>query len=1141
MKPRFSLTENFLCETESGLPRSISVEKNSVYTHNHIRREDGALYIACQGNKFFLITPNLADADVCFRFRFHNTHDEYGCALYFRYDRTLRTGYCVELCREKDENFLSLCRIDREEKHILDRIDLDSDSLPDENTLCVICRGGDVQAQLNGREYAFAPGEAIIPSPGAVGMTFHSRIGEMAALHMSVESEDELPSEILLPETSAAIPLRNGGNIPYVLTWSVHRTGGISYLKYRLSGGPGERVSYPGYPRKTGQYVVETARMTSPYIALYSGNGRRLCRNTIWPGTLTVADPGLHWKELLYRYMSITDLPIEGCFPIPEDAKPRRLAFGYERFSSSGYCMQTEEQVEFIFDPATGVLLAEGKAPGAECILVSSPADKQAVRLIPDTAYAAQQVRRHMAENHYFTETEPIQFIARVQTGKPKAFLTVSTELQDAYGDFLADMPGEAAEDCWVFTHAPLPVGVYRAVFTARFGDQVLCRQKTVFEAFDPTGERCAPLESGLPALYSMPNEQQYLDRDVFDPWNPYPGCNMEHYYAISCFAGDIGLKKRIWEILPLFGRKWYVWDSDHRTLTEDEFARHHEEILRHADYCYYPLEHEWAVVRHDFIEQMSYKKKRLMPYLRDFLAEHPEYDIGLNEETENLTREQHRRLMFACYQEWMQYACERIFEDAARDNQWMRSVNPDVKRACYGPFPIYAYPLTTYNSMRYIGFPTDERLSSLLFDGFGQLEDYPFSCAYNTYKGSFLVSHVLLHAPDIAIYPEQYKSSFGGCIDGAVKDAHPPLGKYEMPTYFNVTHAYEFVYNTAHLTQNGFEFWKKRGFMHPDFPEEFEDAFVRGWKHVLHHEPKETMRGTAYLSEIPACEDEVKQDGDSLNSMNRSDAGIAYFYETARTHGLPNGFTFRWDMLGSLTPEMTDCVVLPSLENAPEGAIEALTKLYEAGVSLIAVSRIDGLEEIFGVRYAPAKERICRLCTPDGKEEAIFPDDAQFFYEPAGASVLLEAETPDGSRRPVLLKKGRALLLNAPAPELGHRIFPKLTQSYAPSVSELLRKTAAREMLALSRPTALSDGCGITLFRDEHGHTLLLAIDYSPYGQDGTHREYESTIMLNDPDVKEVSPIYGPAPSALRDGNGRVKGLWLKLRQQECALIKLS
>jgi hypothetical protein len=206
-----------------------------------------------------------------------------------------------------------------------------------------------------------------------------------------------------------------------------------------------------------------------------------------------------------------------------------------------------------------------------------------------------------------------------------------------------------------------------------------------------------------------MPNEQQYLDRDVFDPWNPYPGCNMEHYYAISCFAGDIGLKKRIWEILPLFGRKWYVWDSDHRTLTEDEFARHHEEILRHADYCYYPLEHEWAVVRHDFIEQMSYKKKRLMPYLRDFLAEHPEYDIGLNEETENLTREQHRRLMFACYQEWMQYACERIFEDAARDNQWMRSVNPDVKRACYGPFPIYAYPLTTYNSMRYIGFPTDE------------------------------------------------------------------------------------------------------------------------------------------------------------------------------------------------------------------------------------------------------------------------------------------------------------------------------------------------------------------------------------------------------------------------------------------------
>ncbi len=1140
MAEHFTFSETFFCAAESGLPRSLSVEKNSVYTHNHIRWEDGVCYISCQGNKFFCITPELTHAQIDFSFRFHNACKTYGCAVYFRYDRMLRKGCCVELLKEEDGVFLSLCRIDREQKFLLDRIAMNCGALPEENELHVSAEGDRVSAVWNGKPFTFACAEPLPVCAGEVGVTFCGSIGEMALVNLRVQSDDPILTQIVQPQTTAQIPLRNGSNIPYRLTWSIIRRGSIPYLEYRLAGGPGERESYPGYPRKTGQYGVEQARMTRPYITLYSGSGKKICRGVIFPKRLTVTDPGLHWAEILRAYLDITDLPIEGSFPLPIGSDAHQIAFGYEEYCALGYCMQREKDVEFTFDLRSGNLLKEGKSPDAECLLISSPEDKAACRIIPDDAVDAELIRRRMADNHYFTEEEPLCLTARVQTKKSASFLRVCAELKDVFGDSISEMSAEKTEDIWCFTHSPMPVGVYRVLFTAFFGDNPLCSREIVLEVFDPTGERCAPLESGLPFLYSTPNEQRYLERDAFDPWNPFPSCDIEHYYAASCFAGDIAMKKRIWEVIGLFGRKWYVWNSDHRTLTVEEFRDHHEEILRHCDFCYYPLKHEWAVIRHDFIELMSYRKDRLMPYLCDFLSEHPEYDIGLTPDTKSLTKEQHRRLMFTCYQEWMQYANERIFADAARDNEWMRSINPSVKRACYGPFPIYAYPLTTYNSMRYIGFPTDERLSEIMFDGFSQLEDYPYSCCYNTYKGPFLLSHVLLHAPDMHIYPEQYTASDGGCIDGAVKDANPPLGKYDMPTYFNVTHAYEFVYNTAHLTKDGFRFWEKRGFMQRDFMPEFVDAFIRGWKHVLSHEPVSVPRSTAYLSEIPSCEDEVKVDGDSLNSMNRSDSGIAYMYETARTHGLPNGFTFRWDMLDRLTADMTDCIVLPSLIDVPDGALDALRKLHRQGVSLISVGRVDGLEDLFGVRYAPAESVICRLSTPDGKQEFIFPDEAHFLYESDDAEVILHAHDEDGSSYPVLLRKDRTLLLNAPAPELGHRTFPKLTQSYAPSISCLLREVTACEMHRLSRPAAVSDNCGITLFKDQNGNLMLLAIDYSPYENDGIHKEYQSVIRFNDLDVQRVQSVYGPAPSALRNESGKIDGLWLTLHQQECALIRL-
>ena len=373
---------------------------------------------------------------------------------------------------------------------------------------------------------------------------------------------------------------------------------------------------------------------------------------------------------------------------------------------------------------------------------------------------------------------------------------------------------------------------------------------------------------------------------------------------------------------------------------------------------------------------------------------------------------------------------------------------------------------------------------------------------------------------------------------DGAVKDAHPPLGKYGMRPDFNVTHSYEYVYNTAHLTPEGFRYWDERGFMQRDFTEEFADAFVRGWKNVRDHEPAAPLRCAAYLSEIPKGEDRWKVAPDCSWVSNRSNIGLSYIFETSRLCGLPNGFPVTYSSLSLLTPDMTDCVVLPSLEDAPEEAVGKIRSLYDAGVSLVAVGTVKGLEDLFGVAEERRKAEILSLAADDGSREGICPSEAEFFYRPDGGETLLWAEDGEGKRYPALVRTERTLLLNASADELGRQSYGQRNEIYyAASISALLRRKVSEAMRGIVSPVASSDGCGITLFRDRNGDTLLLAVDYSDYDEPEGVREY--TVSFGFGGIRDIEPLYGKKPILLRKG-GIIRAVCLKLRQQECALVKL-
>ena len=163
-----------------------------------------------------------------------------------------------------------------------------------------------------------------------------------------------------------------------------------------------------------------------------------------------------------------------------------------------------------------------------------------------------------------------------------------------------------------------------------------------------------------------------------------------------------------------------------------------------------------------------------------------------------------------------------------SRQNELFRSYNPNFKRACYGPFNVYTSTMRTYKESEMYGFETGDTLSDAIYTGFAQFEDYPASCAYQTYRGAFGAGTTLTNAPRLTIYPEQYTTSRGGIIDGAVYFAHPPIGAYRVPLWFNTTHAREYVYNTPTKPPDGFRYWGTYGFMNADFSPEETEAFVR-------------------------------------------------------------------------------------------------------------------------------------------------------------------------------------------------------------------------------------------------------------------------------------------------------------------------
>lgn len=1160
----FKLFDDFKTHDNNNQPYSLRVERHTEIKDLHAGVDERGFSLKSIGNRFVLNTPSVKTFKLSMKYcyTFMQEYDP-SFNIFFGYNTALRCGYGLSFVYILGGGMkVSYIRVNRMKIDVISSLMLPLYSICDEEStkLNISFDGKSLTGDIDGQGFSFCAEEAI----GRLAIERKNFIGELIISELSLESKDDLPGEIILNEQTVEIPLTDGGDIPYLFSYEIKKAGDICYLDTALFGGTASRkVNREDRP---GQYVAEIDLLTSPFVKVISGE--KMQKFNIFNGEKMIVDPNIFW-ECLKKHYGHPEFPIKGRFVIDESLVCDELliSYGYEKLSCGGYNSHEGGPSEYIFNKE-GKLVYSGDALGESMFELLSPKDKFAVSLIPEGAYKREDIIAHIESNHYFHVGEDISFTARLRTKLCPEHFSVKAEIRDVYDSCtLKSLETKCELSQWKFGYAqitssvctePMELGVYRMVFTFYYGDSVYKRYDKVFEVFDKDSEVSPAVASGLPYVFSMPNEQKWLMRNSFDLWTPKASCDVGHY--ISCIT-DTPIEaetRRVWEVIKPFGREWFAWLSD-RTV-RDWSIESHPEVVKNCDYLYVPAKTEVFPLRNDLYLAKTYQNPNFRKLLHEFMDLNPDIASKLTyKKTETLdyiappifdesgkipiyrdfTYEHLKNLMDTCHKEWMEFALKKLLDNFREQNKELKKLNPKFKRTAYGPFNQYVTPALSYHTIKAFGNLPYETLSEDVYTGFAIFEDYPASCAYQTYRGAFAVMTILLHSPKLRLYPEQYKggNGKGGCIDGAVKFSHAPMGGYIMPLYFNTTHAFEFVFNTPRKTGDGYEYWSTYGFHRPKYHPELMDRLVKDWKKALDFKPQKPLRSMAMVTEY--YEDEDIYDDSIINFhghtnlYNVSEEAHGYIYECAREGGLNAPFALKADTLKLLSADECDTLVLPTLRYESEDVKSEIRRLYNEGVSLFAVSHIDGLEDIFGVKPDERTEYISTLSSSDGDFEEIYPNDAHFRYSSDGAEVLISA---DGSI-PVLMKHGRAVLLNAAVSTLGHECFEGAAGKGRKNISTLMRKVVTKTLRDISEPLAVGENVGITLFEDVNGKTNMLCIDYSEYTNDAKDNKL-AVVRLNI-NVKEINADREFC--SVRDSDGYIREIRFNIKVHESVMFTIK
>jgi hypothetical protein len=181
------------------------------------------------------------------------------------------------------------------------------------------------------------------------------------------------------------------------------------------------------------------------------------------------------------------------------------------------------------------------------------------------------------------------------------------------------------------------------------------------------------------------------------------------------------------------FGRKWFTWNSDHRTLSKEEHLALHDIIHEHSDYSYIRAKDEYYNLRHGWVSRSIYTPG-MIEQLQRFLDMYPDARGTISKDAKtvrDISNEQLNHVLKTRGNELLKFGIDYYLEDFRQQNKEFKKTNKNWGRAAYGPLHIYTTALVGFNSVKYQGFPPTDEIGSTVFTGWAQLEDYPYSCAY--------------------------------------------------------------------------------------------------------------------------------------------------------------------------------------------------------------------------------------------------------------------------------------------------------------------------------------------------------------------------------------------------------------------------
>lgn len=1117
----YTIFDDFRSCDENKQPYSFTAERHTEIANMHAWVQNEAFNMASVGNRYIMHTPRFVNGT--FSMQFRATYMEVFAVSFmvlFGYDERTRSGRGIRFSYDLDKTVtFSLLQVCNNAVKVMQTTDRIMETPLHEGERCdyvltmndagvTVCAAG-VKADF-----------LTDMQPGKLAVERANFIGELILEKVCFTSFDSFVSTVVVPETTVAVPCINGGDIPYRLSWKIDSVEGEYYLTAKLDGGCQTRAV--DRDDRPGQYAVEKDWMTAPYIGLATQT-QKPCFYNLAQGVHAFIDPNIYW-DCQKDFFNDTKLPIEHTYRISSEfvCATSEVIFGYENLFCTGYGTQ-EGGCEFHFTPEGQLTYTGDRVDGRDIFELYSQPDKAVLSLVPTDCFEREQVIEHLIYNHYFTVDEDIEFTFVMKTMLETDYLTVQAEVWDVYeSEVKGTYSPEVSQSDWLYGYHQLQakayvpkmdIGLWKVSFCVYYGDKLYKRYVKVFEVLDPASNINPALASGLPFTFSMPNEQKRLVRNAFDLWNPMHSCDAEHYVNCITDTPEEAQMRRSWQLSKPFKREWFAWISS-RTCKDWRLEKFID-VVENCDYLFHSI-HEKVLdlsqstlypIRQDHYnyENFMMREEERVAVLEEFLYAHPDiaakvtYKPGMPK----FTYEHFVNLMQTCMHEWVAWQNAVGIQKIKAKNEELKQINPKLKRSVYGPvLNVYTTPTLTYHALNAYGCNDYKALAEDIYTGFAIFEDYPYSCSYQTYRGAFALMTILLHTKNLVVYPEQYAGSAGGCIDGAVKFAHAPMGAYSIESYQNSTHAFEYVFNTAYRLPEGYRYWDTYGFHRsPGMLE----GLVRDWKNVLDYKPDMPLASTAFLAEYDSREDVFKEircnERDSkCYIMNQSESAHGLLFECSREAGLPNGFGLGYEGLLSVSAAECDVLVLPSLAYAEKSVLDKIRQLYYEGVSLIAVSDVTGLEDLFGVLPDVHQSKINCVCYR-GTSEYVRENEAWLAYQPNGATVMMTSETGE----PLIMRYERTALLNTAVTNMGSADSQYMSiASTLHIVGSLIRKALCDVLHELSEPLAQGDNVGVTLFKTQKGQCMLLAIDYTPF-DNREHENKEAVVRFNMDRLRDV------------------------------------